>query len=891
MTLPPDLLRADAASPHKTEPHARVTVRLLHHPPERQSNMNPDINRRSLLAGAGLLSLTTALGSLVTPSAAAPPANSNGPVLEAGGIRVFLATDGFLHVQDQTGTDRLRIQQAYISGKVKGLFTGARSAEVDGRPALECDFSISATGGEDPAAYACTALVTVADGGYFNVVFDMTTPSSFNLGNATQVIRRFNPEDAYKNRTQLAIRAWTTDPRGGIPFQTTAGTVYTTPLVDDIVCHELVITNNPSWIGSNYFHIPSTMIDDTHYRMEYAGVVGTTTPEVAGSLVATDTLALGASTDQPFHMWQQDSATPTFDLTVTNKAAARDVTVEWRVRDFDGTIVEEGQQVMDGLTGIGTLSAELGTELSRGIYFLDARASAGEDAAIARLNLTVLPPWQNPVGADASKFGLAAIFMEASANGVTREDWLALTQRLGVRHLRATKTIEPAEAERAGIIRNEHATGMTPGQFRGGAAYPDGQLDEEARRVEFEDWIDKAVAAGSHYIEPANEWNMKGGLLTGASAPEYVHDYILPFKEYMDQRGDVTTQLCALGLAGPDYVWLEKFADEAEGAAWRATGAVALHTGRGNFTADYAPTPEEWSTGSDGSYWNNEGAVLKIKDTIARLDEQYGTHHELLITETYAVTYANHWWTDGFRNSAENTLLTIALAYKDDIHSFYWYQLNDGVYNDINGVKPSDKEYSYGLLMVDGSLKPSAVAYATAAEHLGAAEFRREFTVGSESVRGHGLLFDTPRGELRILWSRADGYVLHTDRDPADGDFYDMPEPWVDEWPTKSVVELPANGDVIEIDCLGRETVLSSTGGTVRITLDGAPRMYYGLLEGPTPEPSETPSPEPTESGSPEPTVSPSPDPTVSPSAQPTGAPSPTATPAPQRPGLPSTGA
>lgn len=797
-----------------------------------------DITRRNFLAAAGLITTAMSFGGFRAP-ASAVVADSDSLILEADGIRLFLGSDGFLHVQDAAGIDRLRIQQAYISGTLKGKITSATATKVNGKDALTLEFTIVTTRDDDVTAYGCTAVATVADGGFFNVVFDITTPDSFTLGSYTQVVRRFIPEGATSNTTSLAIKSWETDARGGIPFQTTAGMVYTTPLDNEVVCHELVVKNNPTWVNTSSFHLPSEKIDDTHYRMSYTGVVGSATAETAGALVVTNTLSVGAVTDQPFNLWLAEEASPTVTLTVTNKAAAADVAVSWLVRDFDGDIVAKGNQALSGLSGIGVLEAEISDKLPRGLYFFEAQARLEDEQAITRINLSVLPEWSNPVDAATSKFGLAAAFMAATANGVNRTDWLNLIQRLGIRHLRATKTITPEEAAQAGIVRNEHATGMMPSQYRGDATYPEGEIDAVQRRTEFETWIDQSVAAGSPYLEPANEWNMKGGLLAAANAEEYAVDYILPFKEYMDERGDVTTKLCTLGLAGPDYVWLEKFAAAQAGAGWRATDAVALHTGRGNFTPDFAPDPENWGTGSDGSYWNNEAGVLKILATIAKLDEQYGTHHELLITETYAVTYENHWWTDSYRNAAENTLLTIALAYRDNIHSFYWYQLCNGVYNDVNGVNPAEKEYSYGLMMSDGSLKPSAVAFATAAEHLGDASFVTEYQPGHESVAGHAMVFDTSRGQVHVLWSRADGYVLQSDHEHLEDGFYPSREPWVDEWPTKSKVTLEAMGEVIEIDCLGREKFLPQHDGKVTITLDGAPRLYYGLCV-----PSEEPSPE-----------------------------------------------
>ncbi|PWF27724.1 hypothetical protein [Ancrocorticia populi] len=832
--------------------------------------MTIDITRRTFLAAAGLLTTASALGGF-SPHALAAPKAAVGPVLEAEGIRVFFGDDGNLHIHDGADVKRLKIHKVYISGKVSGVATEPTLVETDGQQSLKIPFTVTTTDDSiDVSQYACDGTFTVGDGGSFHLAIDLTTPSGFdNASGYTQITRSYVPFEANKETAAITVGSWDTDERGGIPFQIPLGKVYSTPLGDDVMCHELAAKNNADWVSDWNFHLPAMKIDETHYEMAYMGVIGTTSSAAAGGQLSTENLTLGATTEQPFHLWTAESAVLAFDLTVTNLAANADVTVDWTLRDFDGTVVGEGQQVMSGLSGIGTLSGTSQGEVPRGIYFLEATAtSAAGDVAVARLNLSVLPPWDNPVPASTSKFGLAAIFMGAGAGyGVGRTDWVDLCKRMGVRHLRQYQQMESAEREAAGIQGMFHR-GPTQGQLRGGSGYPDGELDEAARDKLFTEYTQACLESNAPYFELSNEWNMKGGVLSGATAPEYVHDVLLPMHQYLMDAG-ASTELCIMGLAGPDYVWLEKLAEEEDGAAWKATKAVALHTGRGNFTADWAPTPDTWGTGSDGSYWNNEGSVVAIMDTIAQLDEKYGTHHELLITETYAVTYANHWWTDSFRNAAENTLMTIAYAYKDNVDSFYWYQMSDGVWWNVDGIQPNDKEFSYGMVMVDGSLKSSALAYATAAEHLGDAKFVKEYQVGPDEAKGHGLVFDTPQGELQVLWSRADGYVINSDFEDRNDPFYDMPEPWVDVWPTKTEVSLPAEGNVTEIDCLGRATKLANEGGNVLITLDGAPRMYYGLtVDRNDPEPS----PEPTE---PEPT----PEPTDEPSTEPTGDPKPTPVP------------
>lgn len=799
--------------------------------------MSISINRRSFLAGAGLMTAATVLATLhpssraaaSTVRASASADGADGPVLEADGIRVFLGDDGLLHVQDGDGVERLRIHKIYFTSAIGGMPTATSLVEVDGQPALEIDFTMeSSSDGTDLSGYACHGVLFVGDGGTLGLDVDLTAPTAFETSAPyTQITRSYVPFEIHEQTETVPVSAWTTDPRGGIPFQTPVGNVYTTPYEDGIVCHELAVKNNDEWVGEWGFHLPAEQVDDTHWQMAYALVLGTATQTAAGAQLGTSDLMIAATTEKPFHLWETEQARLAFDLTVTQKASARDVVVDWFVRDFDGKVVRQGRETLTGAEGIATIPVALDAAVPRGSYFLSATATAGDDTALTRLTLSVLPPWDNPMAAAGSKFGLAALFMGAGAGyGVGRADWTKLVQRLGVRHLRQYQQMESDELTETGI-RGMFHRGPTRGQLRVGGEYPDGEVDVAAREELFAEYTAACKESGAPYFELCNEWNMSG-VLTGDSAAEYVHDVLLPMHEHF-VANDVSTELCVMGLAGPDYVWLEKFAAEADGAAWKATTAVALHTGRGNFTPDYAPGPDEWSTGDDGTYWNNEGSVLAIKNTIAELDEKHGTRHELLITENYAVTYANQWWSDGFRNAAENALLTIALAHRDDVDSFYWYQLSDGVWWSIDRSDPSDKEFSYGLVMVDGSLKPSALAFATAAEHFSGARFIQEHRIGPAEAKGHAMVFDNPEGRVQVLWSRADGYVLHADHEDHEDGYYDMPEPWIDEWPTKTPVDLPAEGDVTEIDCLGRETVLPNQGGTVRVVLDGAPRLYYGL--------------------------------------------------------------
>ena len=92
---------------------------------------------------------------------------------------------------------------------------------------------------------------------------------------------------------------------------------------------------------------------------------------------------------------------------------------------------------------------------------------------------------------------------------------------------------------------------------------------------------------------------------------------------------------------------------------------------------------------------------------------------------------------------------------------------------------------------------------------------------------------------MSILWTRKDGYVLNADHG-ADS-WYASPEPWTDPWPTKTQVVAHSGtvaGTVRELNCVGEERTLNAAGGKVTLTLDGAPRVYYGLAA--NPEEAET---------------------------------------------------
>lgn len=282
------------------------------------------------------------------------------------------------------------------------------------------------------------------------------------------------------------------------------------------------------------------------------------------------------------------------------------------------------------------------------------------------------------------------------------------------------------------------------------------------------------------------------------------------------------------GTGGMDYNWL---ANLRGAGGWPLIDALAIHPGRGNFTPDYAPPPEQWEQGANGSYWNFLGSVRKARQVIAQYDRETNkaTATELWLTEAYACTRPNNWWNDTYRHAAENVLLTLALAKAEGVRGVNWYQLHDSTIHHPQEADPANPEFHFGLMNRDTSAKPSLLAFATAVRALDRATFDRWVKFRDPDLRG--LAFTTPEGPLYLLWTRKDGYILNPDHDP-NVSFYAAPEPWVDTWPTKTSVRLFADANQVrEVNCVGQERILSTLHGTVNVVLDGAPRLFYGLSE------------------------------------------------------------
>jgi hypothetical protein len=602
--------------------------------------------------------------------------------------------------------------------------------------------------------------------------------------------------------TTAKLGRWVRASQDSAPYEVPDGALFGYQWPGEAVY--LNLHNNTDWRDKWSINFPAVKAEAGHFVAEGDLVITSDRPAAVGALLAARPLAVDIWTDKPNNIWT--TGDQPFDLktqTVNTAPVANTVTLNWTARNFDGMVVASGalRRALDaGEAWNHDISIPAPKE---GIVFVDVSAATATASVFSRTNLAVLPPHKYLSG-DNSLFGISAYFPLPSEDAAEN-----LMKRIGVRWFRDTK-ITDARARELGFSQNHHVGGTPNGQ-------PD---DLSANPSEKKAFIDRELSDadqhGARYLELFNEWNMTGGIGKGKLADSYVKDWLVPFSKERTQSGS-RVKIMSMGLAGADMAWIDKLHDD---GGWNRFDAFALHTGRGWYTADYGGDEHGPTPGAD--YWNFLGTIQTVNAVMAK----YG-RKDLWITEAYACTAPNNAWFDTYRNAAENVVLSYALADAEGVRVMQWYQLNDSVWYDQGGVNDKDSEYHYGLLNYDLSPKPSALAYATIAAALDQARFERWIQFGK--TRTKGLLFDTPRGRMTILWDRSDGYRLNTTIDTPNKQF-ESPEPWVDEWKTKVTINVPSKAKTIsEIDCIGREKFIPVKAGYARITLDGAPRIFYGI--------------------------------------------------------------
>lgn len=719
--------------------------------------------------------------------------------LTATGISVLASIGGRIAIRDGSGVVRSQGSRFQVKDTVSGIHvsTGGTPTLVtapDGSPAIRMEYIFAAAAGPTTVV----GMITVSTN-HAHLEWDVQgaptlLPDGFLFSRA--ILGATEPDEF------VAVTEWVRDDRGGIPYEVTAGIAHVSTW-GDLHGMFLLDRSRPAWTNATWIHSPGVPLPTGGHRSEADFFFSTTRPSATATIGLGQELGIELRTDRDFNIWQAGETMSVTALVANGSDQAGTIDVSWWVRDFNGGQLA-AQTVTLSIAASSTAEHTFTVPApAQGIALAEVAATRGDDEAFARTTLAVLPPRSldpNP----ESMFGIANYpwLLRPSTTAL-----LDLWQRVGISWVRIAYDggpgLPPSEYDARGILHNIEL-----------------QPSLEVADAVAAQWaatnLGTAVAAGAQYFEVGNELNRPFN--TGVAAQAYIDKALRPVVDRAAATG-ATVKIMNNGLAGMDKPWVENFI---AGGGWEMIDAFAYHPGRGNFTPDYVPGGEEWEAGATGKYWNFYGGLKQLKAIMAQHGEK-----EIWLTEAYACTRPNAWWNDTYRHAAENIFLTLALARAEGIRTVCWYQFHDSVLGNPQVANPENVEYHFGLMNRDLSAKPSLLAFANAAAVLDSSTFLGWLDLRDEHSRG--LLFDTPTGHAAVLWNRADGYLLNADHDPSDWHF-PAPEVWVDPWPTKMQVSLPAtDSTVTQLDSIGQRTEVLASSGYATITLDGAPRVYYGL--------------------------------------------------------------
>ena len=623
------------------------------------------------------------------------------------------------------------------------------------------------------------AQYTIRNGNMLKMEYFLSDSGNLRLGGSMQ---EMNPaQSTGKVGKPFKSGLWTRDAKGGVPFETGDGTYRIFQgKTEDLW---LKLSGNPEFTNPWSEHMAFRKTEGGYYAasMEFAVFPSGTAPVKAAALFHGRPAALEVATGRDFNLWS--SGKPEFTVRIYNTSGKELAsTLNLTVRDFDGrTVLSRIEKKNLSVDGTAEIPCTIPEE-KRGIYFVEASLNVSGKEFFTRTNLAVLPEYKY-ISPETSRIGMAAFFPIPNENAVFR-----LMKRIGVRYLRNGDN--RITLPRYGIISLAHSN-LNPNEKIG-------ILQNKAEAM-----LDKFEQQNNPAWEFGNEWNMRKSREEKIRNAEKYSDLIKALAKRKQQK-NARIRLLSMGIAGPDIFYLEQFR---ENGIWDLLDGIVIHPGRGHFTADY-DNPKE--------FWCYLGAIRKVREFV----KKYG-RKPIYLSEVYAATPPNSRWNDSLREAADNTFLTLVLAVAEGVELVEFYQMHDGVWFNHGGVNPKNSEYHYGLLLRDGAPKPSLLAFAAAAEALDGAKFIRFLSRPGTKLRG--LLFETPRGPMAILYDRTDGFH-QAKLNPK------QLEPWVNHWKTnvKTVFESDRK-DVTVLDVLGRGRMIPVNRGKVELELNGSPLVVYGL--------------------------------------------------------------
>ncbi|MDR1284236.1 MAG: hypothetical protein LBK99_25970 [Opitutaceae bacterium] len=787
--------------------------------------------------------LTSALAAGI-PCVMAADANTR--TLKQPGIVLDAGNWNDIRIQDENGKTLLTLTGIHLkwtpaaratSGTIRHLAT------EDNQPALEIGYDFAPGSGDASTGTSRIAAIArlVPRPGRVDIDYQLRNVPASAKPDGSMFTFRFAPGAVPLPSGKPGL--WKRHEHGGIPQEHPDGKFTLHRTGDRTIAFAFATDSkaNTGWRDHYSHHIGLVKSADDPGTYTGKLAILLTPPDWPAELASARwhdrPTALKLHTDKTFNWWEsvrdapadrQPELTLAATLANTSFAPGKFVIRHW-IRDFAGNIVSQSGRDLDLAPGqlvdetIRFRPSDRSIDPSREIFFAEvsiADKATGKELAFARTNLALLPPHAFKGTSADSIFGIAAYWPFPDETSVQR-----LMERMGVRWYRNGNT-----------HNYKNITAIRHSQIPAKTHEEDTAAGDKWIREQLQLCVDQANPAW----EFGNEINYAvmsigmGDTVKDQERANRIEKYlgwVRAIRRIQREMGPpaANVKLLSVGLAGMDV----KFTDAIHDAGgWKLLDGLALHPGRGNFTPDY-PVSEPWQTwksGAYGTYWNYYGSVRTAANLVRKYGDTPQKPKELWLTEVYASAFPNSFWEDSLRHGAENAILSFGLAMSENVKALMWYQLFDTVWHDKLGVNPKDREYYFGLINRDLGFKPALLAYVTAAEELDQAKFVRWLRFDASS-KTRGLLFDTPRGPLAILWDRTDGYIL-TEKTEN----FASPEPWIDQWRSRLPTTLPVasgHGNVTTINSIGQRRNMTpattARGPEITLKLTGAPVIIYGL--------------------------------------------------------------
>lgn len=461
--------------------------------------------------------------------------------------------------------------------------------------------------------------------------------------------------------------------------------------------------------------------------------------------------------------------------------SARDESVPWTVRDYDGRIVRTGTAAIDSTSREGQINA--GT-LSNGYYTVTLNGTAYSSEPISRTaGFAVMERAPDPADTQDSMFGIN--HHPSPVPGFSWADTTALAARAGMENVRVDAVYWSNVERPKGTyqfsstsenVANDLGSRGQQGLYilgYGHASYGGVPSTPEANEA-FGNYAAAVATQFRGRIEALEVWNEYYGGFTSGVCSQSAKCYANMLAATYPKVKAAAPEMTLVG-ASSFKVPLDWFEELFQLGGLNYLDAISVHP----YRAPGVP----------------EGLGLDI-DGLKKLIRKYNNGQDIPIWIT------EQGWSSATATGigvsekvqAQSVARSLLEAKVAGVEKYYWYDLvNDG-------TNPNSTEHNFGLLRrtsADATSlnpKPAYLAYSTVARELTSSDFVRSLNVG-EDVRAY--VFE---GQKTALWS--------TDR-------VDKP------------VRVKADGPVTVVDMLGRERVLSPSNGWVYLTLTGEPLYVH----------------------------------------------------------------